>query len=133
VSYVPKTWKQVYRELFQTSDYLIELEDYSQITEAEFKKQVLPQKRKVNIISFHIKAIKNMAIYTVKGEARVKFNYDIECKNEDDLPDKIGDRVADDVNGLDFEIDDSCTEIQMSDCQYTDQDELADRERDSER
>ena len=74
-----------------------------------------------------------MAIWEVKGEARVKFCYDIEAKNEDDLVDKIGDRLADDVGDLDFEIDDSCTEIQMSDCQYTDQDELADRERDFEK
>jgi hypothetical protein len=74
-----------------------------------------------------------MAIYTIKGEARVKFSYDIEAKDEDDLPDKIGDRLADDVGDLDFEIDDSCTEIEMSDCQYTDQDELADRERDHEK
>ena len=74
-----------------------------------------------------------MAIFEVKGEARVKFKYDIQAKDEDDLIDKIGDRLADDVGDLDFEIDDSCTEIEMSDCQYTDQDELVDRERDHEK
>jgi len=69
-----------------------------------------------------------MAIYEVKGEARVKFKYDVEVKDEDEVSEKAADRLADDLGDLDFEIDDSTLEIQMSDCQYTDKEELYDRE-----
>ncbi len=35
--YVPRSWKEVNKELKDTPNYLIELEDYSQLTEKELK------------------------------------------------------------------------------------------------
>ena len=125
MDYVPRTWKEVYRELFETPDYLIEWEDYSQITETEFKKQALPQKRKVNIIDFEIKEMCFMPIYKVTMWVERKIEVEVEAKDECYAQDKA-------IEEADFNEDEMLqdrTEVVLSDSQYTDQQELQDEER----
>ncbi len=69
-----------------------------------------------------------MPIYKV--DVTATFQYEIEAKDEDLAGEMAIDKVKDDPS---FLIDNAETDVELSDNQYTDQQELLDRERESEK
>ena len=67
----------------------------------------------------------------MKAEITVNVKYEIEVNGKKDPQDALMDQILEDFGEYEtyFVVD---TDIVESDCQYSDQDELLDRERDSE-
>ena len=71
-------------------------------------------------------------IYKMKAELRVSAEFEIEVNGSQDPQDVLMDRLLEEFGSyVNYDIID--TTIEKADCQYTDQQELEDRERDHER
>ena len=57
--------------------------------------------------------------------------YEVEAHSEDQAEDKAIELLEDDVGGIRIDVEDAV--VRLSDCQYTDAQELEDRERDWDR
>ncbi len=72
-----------------------------------------------------------MPIYKVKLDISCSKEYEIEAKDEDRAGEQAESRACDDIDADNIFI--TGNEIELSDNQYTDQQELLDRERESEK